>query len=45
MNYGKNVAAGGDVLSIKKGMDKATSLAIEELKKISSPIKGKEDIA
>ena len=41
----KNVAAGGDVLSIKKGMDKATNVAIENLKKISSPISGKEDIA
>ena len=41
----KNVAAGGDVLSIKKGMDKATSKVVEELKKISVPIKGKEDIA
>ena len=41
----KNVAAGGDVLSIKRGMDKATSVVVEELKKISSPIKGKEDIA
>ena len=41
----KNVAAGGDVLAIKKGMDKATKVAIENLKKISSPISGKEDIA
>ena len=41
----KNVAAGGDVLAIKRGMDKATEKAVEELKKISSPIKGKEDIA
>ena len=41
----KNVAAGGDVLAIKRGMDKATERAVEELKKISSPIKGKEDIA
>ena len=41
----KNVAAGGDVLSIKKGMDKATLKVVEELKKISVPIKGKEDIA
>ncbi len=41
----KNVAAGGDVLAIKRGMDKATAIAIEELKKISAPIKGKEDIA
>ena len=41
----KNVAAGGDVLAIKRGMDKATEKAVEELKKISAPIKGKEDIA
>ena len=41
----KNVAAGGDVLSIKKGMDKATAVVVEELKKNSSPINGKEDIA
>jgi len=41
----KNVAAGGDVLTIKKGMDKATEVAVEALKNISSPINGKEDIA
>ena len=41
----KNVAAGGDVLAIKRGMDKATEKAVEELKKISVPINGKEDIA
>ena len=41
----KNVAAGGDVLSIKKGMDKAINLAVENLRKLSSPISGKEDIA
>lgn len=41
----KNVAAGGDVLAIKRGMDKATEVAVEALKEISSPIKGKEDIA
>ena len=41
----KNVAAGGDVLSIKRGMDKATEKVVEALKKISSPISGKEDIA
>ncbi len=41
----KNVAAGGDVLSIKRGMDKATSKAIEELKANSVAISGKEDIA
>ena len=41
----KNVAAGGDVLAIKRGMDKATNVAVEALKEISSPINGKEDIA
>ncbi len=41
----KNVAAGGDVLAIKRGMDKATAKAVEELKKISSEVSGKEDIA
>jgi chaperonin GroEL len=41
----KDVAAGGDVLAIKRGMDKATNKAVEELKKISSSVNGKEDIA
>lgn len=41
----KNVAAGGDVLAIKRGMDKATETAVSALKEISSPINGKEDIA
>ncbi len=41
----KNVAAGGDVLAIKRGMDKATDVVVENLKKNSSPIEGKEDIA
>ena len=34
----KNIAAGGDPMSIKRGMDKATEVATEELKKISSSI-------
>ena len=41
----KDIAAGGDVLAIKRGMDKATERAVEELKKISSEVNGKEDIA
>ena len=41
----RDVAAGGDVLAIKRGMDKATDKAVEELKKISSEVNGKEDIA
>ena len=41
----KNVAAGGDPLSIKRGIDKAVESAVEGLKGISSEINGKEDIA
>ncbi len=41
----KNIAAGGDTMAIKRGMDKATDKAVEELKKISSQVNGKEDIA
>ena len=41
----KNVAAGGDPMAIKRGMDKATSAAIESLKENSVQINGKEDIA
>ena len=41
----KNVAAGGDVLAIKRGMDKATTRAVDSLVEISSSIKGKADIA
>ena len=41
----KNVAAGGDPMAIKRGMDKAVNKAVEELKKVSSPVNGKEDIA
>ncbi len=41
----KNVAAGGDPMAIKRGIDKTVDVAIKELKKISSPVNGKEDIA
>ncbi len=41
----KNVAAGTDPMAIKRGMDKATTAAVEALKKISSPVNGKDDIA
>ncbi len=41
----KNVAAGGDPMAIKRGMDKAAEVAVDALKKISSPVNGKEDIA
>ena len=41
----KNVAAGGDPMAIKRGIDKAVDAAVEGLKEISSEIDGKEDIA
>ncbi len=41
----KNVAAGGDPMAIKRGIDKAVNSAVEGLKDISSEINGKEDIA
>ena len=41
----KNVAAGGDPMAIKRGMDKGTEAAVEALKKISVPVNGKDDIA
>ena len=41
----KNVAAGGDPMAIKRGIDKAVGTAVEGLKEISSEINGKEDIA
>ena len=41
----KNVAAGGDPMAIKRGMDKTTNKAVEILKKISVAVSGKDDIA
>ena len=41
----KNVAAGGDPMAIKRGIDKAVEAAVIGLKDISSEINGKEDIA
>ena len=41
----KNVAAGGDPMAMKRGMDKAVEKAVETLKKESSMVSGKEDIA
>ena len=39
----KNVAAGGDPMAIKRGIDKAVNVAVDGLKEISSPVNGKED--
>ena len=41
----KNVAAGADPMAMKRGIDKAVKVAVEELQKISVPVNGKEDIA
>ena len=41
----KNVAAGGDPMAIKRGMDKAVNRSVEALKEITSKVNGKEDIA
>ena len=41
----RNVAAGGEPMAIKRGIDKAVGEAVEGLKEISSDINGKEDIA
>jgi len=41
----KNVAAGANALALKRGIEKATTAIIDELKRISAEVKGKEQIA
>ena len=41
----KNVTAGSNPMSLKRGIDKATAAVVEELKKISVPTAGKKEIA
>jgi chaperonin GroEL len=41
----KLVAAGGNPMYIKRGIEKAVDLVVEELKKISKPTKDKKDIS
>ena len=41
----KNVAAGSDPMALKRGMDKTTDKAVDILKEMSVPVKGREDIA
>jgi chaperonin GroEL len=41
----KNVTAGANPMAIKRGIDKAVEQVIGELKKISTPTKGKKEIA
>jgi len=40
----KNITAGANPMVVKKGMEKATSVVVDELKKISKPIKNREEI-
>ena len=41
----KNVAAGANPMIIKRGIDKAVDALVDELKKISVPLEGKDHIA
>jgi len=41
----KNIAAGADSQSLKRGIEKGVAAIIEELKKMSIPVKGKEQVA
>ncbi len=41
----KNVAAGANPMILKRGIDKAVDALVAELKKISTPLEGKEHIA
>ncbi len=41
----KNVAAGAEPMALKKGIEKATRAIVDELKRVSTEVKGKEQIA
>nr|Q9EZV1.1 RecName: Full=Chaperonin GroEL; AltName: Full=60 kDa chaperonin; AltName: Full=Chaperonin-60; Short=Cpn60 [Thermotoga neapolitana]AAG44819.1 chaperonin GROEL [Thermotoga neapolitana] len=41
----KNVAAGANPILLKRGIDKAVERAVEEIKKLSKKLSGREDIA
>ena len=41
----KNIAAGADAMGLKRGIQKATAAIVEELKKASTEVKDKEQIA
>ncbi|MDD4953760.1 MAG: chaperonin GroEL [Candidatus Omnitrophica bacterium] len=41
----KNVTAGSNPTALKRGIDKAVEKVVEELKKISTPIKDKKEVA
>jgi len=39
------VAAGGNPIAVKRGIEKTVEKAVEEIKKLSIPVKGKEEVA
>jgi len=41
----KNIAAGTDSMSLKRGVDKGVEALVDELKKMSIPVAGKEQVA
>ncbi|GMV07533.1 MAG: 60 kDa chaperonin [Gemmatimonadota bacterium] len=41
----KNVTAGADPMAIRRGIDKGVEVVVAELKKLSTPTKGKKEIA
>ncbi|TAK20134.1 MAG: chaperonin GroEL [Chloroflexota bacterium] len=41
----RNVAAGANPMLLKRGLDKAVEAVVGEIKAMSTPVKGKEDIA
>ncbi len=41
----KNIAAGANPMDLKRGIDQAVKLAVDELKKICSPVKDQKEIA
>ncbi len=41
----KNVAAGANPILLKRGIDEATKIAVEEIKKIAQPVKDNQSIA
>ena len=41
----KNISSGANPVAIRKGIEKATSVAVKELKELSKPIQGKHSIS
>jgi chaperonin GroEL len=41
----KNIAAGADSTALKRGIEKGVNAVVDELKKMSIPVKGKEQVA